>query len=56
MVALDSIVAINTVDYHLLNDNVSSNLSKNTIRWIIAYLRGKYTYGEFKDTKSNAGT
>ena len=45
--------AFDTVDHHhLLNDIASSNLSNNTKRWILAYLRGRHTYAELRDTKS----
>ena len=53
MVALDLTAAFDTVDHHhLFNDIANSNLSNNTKRWILAYLRGRRTYVEFRDTKS----
>ena len=55
MVALDLTAAFDTVDHHhLLNPIASSNLSNNTKRWILAYLRDRHTYVEFRDTKSKS--
>ena len=52
MVALDLTAAFDTIEHnHLLNNIASSNLSNNTKRWILAYLRGRHTYVEFRDTK-----
>ena len=53
MVALDLTAAFDTVNHHhLLNYIASSDLSNNTKRRILAYLRGRLTYLEFSDTKS----
>ena len=53
MVTLDLTAAFDTVNHHhLLNDIASSDLSNDTKRRILAYLRGRHTYVEFSDTKS----
>jgi uncharacterized protein (UPF0147 family) len=53
MVALDMSKAFDTVSHkHLINNINDTTIPNNIKRWLNAYLRGRYTYVDFRDEKS----